>query len=123
VRLRNPQDEAAWGDCFDLNTPLECGFVRGQGMQDADAADRSQERLRGVTSSTGRLDHDPWLGAFPNWLIIGRATQRLSMFGSQWRLDGQHHGVFEPQDNSPHGLAVLCQSRLVDLSFLELPPD
>jgi RNA polymerase sigma factor (sigma-70 family) len=69
VRLRDPQDEAAWRDFVNLYTPLVYGYARRQGLQDADAADLSQEVLRGVAASIGRLEYDARRGAFRNWLF------------------------------------------------------
>ncbi len=69
VRLRDPQDAAAWREFVDLYTPLVYGYARKQGLQDADAADLSQEVLRAVAGAVGRLDYDPRRGAFRSWLF------------------------------------------------------
>jgi RNA polymerase sigma-70 factor (ECF subfamily) len=69
VRLRDPQDEAAWAQFVDLYVPLIYGYARKQGLQDADAADLSQEVLRAVTGAVGRLEYDPARGSFRNWLF------------------------------------------------------
>jgi RNA polymerase sigma factor (sigma-70 family) len=69
LRLRNLQDEEAWRQFVDLYAPLVYGYARKQGLQDADAADLSQEVLRAVTGAVGRLEYDPNRGAFRNWLF------------------------------------------------------
>jgi RNA polymerase sigma factor (sigma-70 family) len=69
VRLRDPGDEAAWTQFVVLYTPLVYGYARKQGLQDADAADLSQEVLRAVTGAVGRLEYDPERGSFHNWLL------------------------------------------------------
>jgi RNA polymerase sigma-70 factor (ECF subfamily) len=69
VRLRDPRDGAAWGEFVDLYTPLVYGYVRNQGLQDADAADLSQDVLVAVAGAVGRLEYDPARGAFRNWLF------------------------------------------------------
>jgi RNA polymerase sigma-70 factor (ECF subfamily) len=69
LRLRDPQDEAAWSEFVDLYAPLVYGYARNQGLQDADAADLSQEVLRVVVGAIGRLEYDPARGAFRNWLF------------------------------------------------------
>jgi RNA polymerase sigma factor (sigma-70 family) len=69
VRLRDPRDEAAWAQFVDLYAPLVYGYARKQGLQDADAADLSQEVLSAVAGSVGRLEYDPKRGAFRNWLF------------------------------------------------------
>jgi RNA polymerase sigma factor (sigma-70 family) len=69
VRLRDQRDEAAWAQFVDLYAPLLYGYARKQGLQDADAADLSQEVLSAVAGSVGRLEYDPQRGAFRNWLF------------------------------------------------------
>src|SRR5712691_5906441 len=69
VRLRDPRDGAAWGEFVDLYAPLVYGYLRKQGLQDADAADLSQEVLGAVAGAVGRLEYDPRRGAFRNWLF------------------------------------------------------
>jgi RNA polymerase sigma-70 factor (ECF subfamily) len=69
LRLRDPRDEAAWREFIGLYAPLVYGYLRKQGLQDADAADLSQEVLGSVAGAIGRLDYDPARGAFRNWLF------------------------------------------------------
>jgi RNA polymerase sigma-70 factor (ECF subfamily) len=69
LRLRDPRDGAAWGEFVDLYAPLVYGYLRKQGVQDADAADLSQDVLAAVAGAVGRLDYDPGRGAFRNWLF------------------------------------------------------
>src|SRR3984893_2131903 len=69
VRLRDPRDESAWKEFVDLYAPLVYGYARKQGLQDADAADLSQEVLGAVAGAVGRLEYDPHRGAFRNWLF------------------------------------------------------
>jgi RNA polymerase sigma-70 factor (ECF subfamily) len=69
LRLRDPRDEQAWREFVGLYTPLVYGYLRKQGLQDADAADLSQDVLRAVAGAVGRLEYDPQRGAFRNWLF------------------------------------------------------
>jgi RNA polymerase sigma-70 factor (ECF subfamily) len=69
VRLRDPQDVGAWREFIDLYVPLVYGYARKQGLQDADAADLTQEVLGAVLTSIHRLDYDPDRGSFRNWLF------------------------------------------------------
>jgi RNA polymerase sigma-70 factor (ECF subfamily) len=69
LRLRDPHDEDAWRQFVELYAPLVYGYARNQGLQNADAADLSQEVLRVVVGAIGRLDYDPSRGAFRNWLF------------------------------------------------------
>jgi RNA polymerase sigma-70 factor (ECF subfamily) len=69
LRLRDPRDEAAWGEFVGLYAPLIYGYARKQGLQDADAADLCQDVLTAVAGAIGRLEYDPARGAFRNWLF------------------------------------------------------
>src|SRR5213080_4789629 len=69
VRLRNPRDEAAWAEFVDRYAALVYGYARKQGLQDADAADLSQDVLGAVVTAIGALEYDPARGAFRNWLF------------------------------------------------------
>src|SRR3974377_2464158 len=69
VRLRDRQDAAAWAEFVDLYAPLVYGYARKQGLQDADAADLTQEVLGAVAAASCRLDYDSRRGAFRNWLF------------------------------------------------------
>jgi RNA polymerase sigma-70 factor (ECF subfamily) len=69
LRLRDPRDGAAWEQFVDLYGPLVYGYLRKQGLQDADAADLCQDVLRAVAGAVGRLDYDPARGTFHSWLL------------------------------------------------------
>jgi RNA polymerase sigma-70 factor (ECF subfamily) len=69
ARLHDPQDGDAWRQFVDLYAPLVYGYARRQGLQDADAADLSQDVLAAVAAAVGRLEYDPDRGAFRNWLF------------------------------------------------------
>jgi RNA polymerase sigma-70 factor (ECF subfamily) len=85
VRLRDLRDEAAWGEFVDLYGALVYGFVRKQGVQDADAADLGQEVLRAVAAAVTRLEYDPRRGSFRNWLFT-IVRNKLS----NWRRTQRH---------------------------------
>jgi RNA polymerase sigma-70 factor (ECF subfamily) len=69
VRIRDAADAEAWQQFVQLYAPLVYGFARKRGLQDADAADLTQEVLRSVASAAGRLDYDPKRGTFRSWLF------------------------------------------------------
>jgi len=98
VRLRDPGDGAAWREFVDLYTPLVYGYLRKQGLQDADAADLSQEVLGVVAGAIGRLDYDRSRGAFRNWLFT-IVRRRLV----NWRL-GRGRQVTGSGDTATHEL-------------------
>jgi RNA polymerase sigma-70 factor (ECF subfamily) len=69
VRLRDTHDHDAWTQFVRLYAPLVYGFARRKGLQDADAADLTQEVLRAVSHSARRLEYDPQRGSFRGWLF------------------------------------------------------
>src|SRR5262249_46306355 len=95
-------DEAAWQEFVELYAPLVYGYARRQGLQDADAADLSQEVLRAVAGAISRLDYDPARGAFRNWLftIVRRKLSR-------WRR-AQQHRTPGGGDPATHQLLEQC---------------
>ena len=84
VRLRDARDAQAWAQFVQVYAPLVYGFARRQGLQDADAADLTQEVLHTVARSISRLDYDPRRGSFRGWLFTVVRT-RLSNFRDRWR--------------------------------------
>ncbi len=84
LRLRDARDDLAWREFVRLYTPLVHGFVRKQGLQDADAADLTQEVLRSVASAIGRLNYDQRLGSFRGWLFT-LVRHQLSDFRDRTR--------------------------------------
>jgi RNA polymerase sigma-70 factor (ECF subfamily) len=69
IRIRDRGDHLAWSQFVDLYQPLIRGFARKHGLQEADAADLTQEVLRAVTLAIERLDYDPRRGSFRGWLF------------------------------------------------------
>src|SRR5439155_9907494 len=69
VRLRDPSDGEAWRQFVRLYAPVVYAYARRRGMQDADAADLTQEVLRGVNAAARRFDYDPARGSFRGWLF------------------------------------------------------
>src|SRR5437870_10804180 len=69
VRLRDPRDWQAWGQFVDAYAPLVYGYARKHHLQDADAADLTQDVLRAVAGALGRLNYDPERGSFRAWLF------------------------------------------------------
>jgi RNA polymerase sigma-70 factor (ECF subfamily) len=69
VRIRDAKDAAAWGQFVEVYAPLVYGFARKHGLQDADAADLTQDVLRSVSTAAKSLDYDPRRGSFRSWLF------------------------------------------------------
>src|SRR5262249_4484786 len=64
LRLRDARDDGAWAQFVDLYAPLVFGFARKHGLQDADAADLTQDVLQAVSGAIQRLDYDSGRGSF-----------------------------------------------------------
>ena len=97
VRLKDSRDREAWERFVDLYAPLVFAFVTKRGLQEADAADLTQDVLRQVAASAKSLVYDPRRGSFRAWLFTVvrnrltdhfRAAQRresASGDSSQWQ--------------------------------------
>jgi RNA polymerase sigma factor (sigma-70 family) len=91
VRLRDRHDNRAWSEFVDLYAPLVYRFACKHGLQDADAADLTQDTLRAVAGAIGRLDYDPKRGAFRGWLFT-IVRNRLRDFMEKRRRQDQGSG-------------------------------
>ncbi len=69
VRIRDARDDAAWSQFVEIYAPLVYGFARRHGLQDADAADLTQDVLRAVSRAVRDLDYDARRGSFRGWLF------------------------------------------------------
>jgi RNA polymerase sigma factor (sigma-70 family) len=69
IRLRDSQDHQAWTEFVEVYAPLIYDFVYKQGLQDADAADLTQEVLRAVARAIKRFEYDSRRGTFRGWLF------------------------------------------------------
>jgi RNA polymerase sigma-70 factor (ECF subfamily) len=69
LRIRDPKDAEAWRDFVRIYAPVVYGYGRRRGLQDADAADLTQDVLRAVALAAGRLEYDPRRGSFSSWLF------------------------------------------------------
>jgi RNA polymerase sigma factor (sigma-70 family) len=68
IRVRDPQDEAAWSEFVEVYAPLVYRYARRYGLQDADADDVTQEVLRTTVRTMPAFDYDPRRGRFRGWL-------------------------------------------------------
>jgi RNA polymerase sigma-70 factor (ECF subfamily) len=69
IRLRDADDAPAWSRFVDIYAPLVYDFARRRGLQDADAADLTQEVLAAVARAVRHFDYDPARGSFRGWLF------------------------------------------------------
>jgi RNA polymerase sigma-70 factor (ECF subfamily) len=93
VRIRDPAGDEAWRQFVALYAPLVYGFSRRRGLQDADAADLTQDVLRAVTTAAGRLQYDPQRGSFRSWLFtVARNNLNTFLDNRRRRPGGQGDG-------------------------------
>src|SRR5437016_12581192 len=87
VRLRDPRDWQAWGQFVDAYAPLVYGFARKHGLQDADAADLTQDVLRAVAGAIGKLNYDPRRGSFRGWFFTVVRNKLRNFLSASKRQD------------------------------------
>ena len=97
VRLRDARDNGAWAQFVELYAPLVYGFARKHGLQDADAADITQDVLQAVSGGIRKLDYDPRRGSFRGWLFTVVRNKLRNFLAAQKRpgrgsgdTDAQH---------------------------------
>ena len=83
VRLRDAHDDGAWSQFVEIYAPLVYGFARKHGLQDADAADLTQDVLQAVSGGIRRLDYDPRRGTFRGWLFTVVRNKLRNFLASQ----------------------------------------
>jgi RNA polymerase sigma-70 factor (ECF subfamily) len=79
ARLDDPEDRLAWQQFVDLYGSLVYGFARQRGLQDADAADLTQEVLLAIAQTAGHWRYDPQRGSFRGWLY-GITRNKIAQF-------------------------------------------
>jgi RNA polymerase sigma-70 factor (ECF subfamily) len=75
LRIRDSRDAEAWAEFVDIYAPLVYSLARKHGMQDADAADLTQEVLRQVAHVAPHFTYDPGRGSFRGWLFTVARNQ------------------------------------------------
>jgi RNA polymerase sigma factor (sigma-70 family) len=68
LRLRDPQDAAAWGTFVEVYGPLVFGHCRRRGLQHPDAEDVTQKVFVVVAGAIRSFDYRPDVGLFRHWL-------------------------------------------------------
>ena len=69
LRIRDSRDTLAWIEFAGIYGPLVYAFGRKHGLQDADAADLTQEVFRAVARAVGQFQYDTDRGGFRRWLF------------------------------------------------------
>jgi RNA polymerase sigma factor (sigma-70 family) len=82
LRLGDADDREAWGRFVALYAPLIYRFFRRRSIQDADAADLTQEVLQVVSQRAKSFSHQGHSGSFRAWLYT-IARNRMRQFLAQ----------------------------------------
>ena len=69
VRIRNERDTESWSRFVEIYAPAVYRFLKHQGLQDADAADLTQEVMASVAAAIKSFDYDAHRGRFRGWLF------------------------------------------------------
>jgi RNA polymerase sigma factor (sigma-70 family) len=69
MRIRDRNDEESWRAFVMIYAPLVYRYCCRHGLQDADAADLSQEVLEKVARAIRSFEYQPAKGLFRNWLL------------------------------------------------------
>jgi RNA polymerase sigma-70 factor (ECF subfamily) len=85
VRLCDARDDGAWSQFVEIYAPLVFAFARKHGLQDADAADLTQDVLQAVSGGIRRLDYDPRRGSFRGWLFTVVRNKLRNLVAAQKR--------------------------------------
>ena len=109
VRIRDPQDGEAWSQFVKVYSPLVYRYARRRGLQDADAADLTQDVLRTVTRSIKRFDYDRGRGTFRGWLMSVTRTRLCDLLARRQASGSGDTKVIQllqqqpaPQDEEEH---------------------
>ncbi len=100
VRIRDVRDEEAWAEFVEIYAPLVYRLARKDGLQDADAADVTQDVLRAVVGAAGQFVYDPGRGTFRGWLFTV-ARNRLRRFAAERRRRAAGGSAGEVLDAQP----------------------
>jgi RNA polymerase sigma-70 factor (ECF subfamily) len=98
VRIRDAGDREAWHRFVEVYAPLVYKFARGHDLQDADAADLTQDVLKAVCGASKRLVYDPQRGTFRAWLYtVARNKLRNLLLARQRRREESDSRLLDEQ--------------------------
>ena len=84
LRVRDPADQDAWAQFVEIYGPLVYSYSRHRGLQDADAADVTQDVLTSVALAIQRFEYDASRGRFRGWLF-NATRNRIINFSEKLR--------------------------------------
>jgi RNA polymerase sigma-70 factor (ECF subfamily) len=87
LRLRDARDARAWGEFVEVYGPLVYRFARKHSLQDADAADLTQDILRAFAGHAAEFSYDPNRGSFRGWLFTVARNKLRNFLASPRRRE------------------------------------
>jgi RNA polymerase sigma-70 factor (ECF subfamily) len=69
VQIRDPQNQTAWHEFVEVYAPLIHSYARKRGLQDADAADLTQDVMQTISRRAEDFQYNPARGSFRGWLF------------------------------------------------------
>jgi RNA polymerase sigma factor (sigma-70 family) len=91
LRIRRKDDHAAWAEFVEIYAPLIHGYCRRRSLQEADAANLTQDILSKVMNHADRFEYDTARGQFRGWLLTltrNRINDHFSGLKRQTRGSG-----------------------------------
>jgi len=85
LRIKDPQDHAAWVEFVEIYEPLVYRIARQKGLQDADARNMCQEVFQAVAKSARHWTQDAHPGSFRGWLFRVARNSIVDLFRQQRR--------------------------------------
>ncbi|MCA9190437.1 MAG: sigma-70 family RNA polymerase sigma factor [Planctomycetales bacterium] len=89
ARVRDVGDRKAWEEFVNLYAPMVYTYAVQHGLQDADAADLTQDAMFGLMRSLRTFEYDPQRGTFRGWLVTVLRNHLSKHFEKHSR---QHQG-------------------------------
>ena len=104
LRIRDAGDQIAWREFVDIYAPLIHAYSLRRGLQDADAADVSQQVLQSIARAIPGFVYDPSKGSFRGWLFQITRNHLLKSMEKKRRLptatgDTSFHEVLHQQQD------------------------
>jgi RNA polymerase sigma factor (sigma-70 family) len=115
VRLGDAADAPAWGQFVELYAPPVYACARRHGLQDADAADVTQDVLRAVHGAFRRGGYDANRGRFRPWLFTVVRNKLRDFLSARGRRRGDAAGLADvpARDGDPAAeFEQECERRL-----------
>jgi RNA polymerase sigma-70 factor (ECF subfamily) len=69
LRIRDQQNHPAWLEFVEIYAPLVHAYIRSRGIQEADAADLTQDVLHAIARNAEQFRYDTQRGTFRGWLF------------------------------------------------------